>query len=83
MDQGKLPTHQVFGPEMLSYSWKTNISLCLKSAQLFESFQELLQGVYRAFPGFAENEDIIDHTYSSSHTFKNVKFFCENAQVLT
>ena len=39
LDLGELPTHQLFGPEMLSYSWKTDISPCSKSVQLFESFK--------------------------------------------
>ena len=58
-------------PQVLFYP---PFSFCLKSAQFFESFQELLQDVYHVLPDFflTENEDIINHTHSFNHTTENL-----------
>ena len=78
LDPSELPTHWLFGPGMLSYSWKTDIFLCSKSAQLFESFQEPLWDVYRVFPSFFRKQG---HHWSyaqfQSHHWESPRFFCD------
>ena len=50
---------RIVGPGILFHPSKTDISFSIKSSQLFESYQELLQDVCCVLPDCTKNKDVM------------------------